>query len=200
MPSRATHHTTPHHTHTTHTHTHTTHHTSHATHNTQHTPHTHPRTPTRNNTQHTETDRQRQRKWTEKERNIVLDRCINPETWKAVKGSWDGSFKDKGKSGCGVVIQGIDRGRWVTVTGIAVPSKVCTSMAAEGAGVCVLTGILDLIFCKILVCTERQPVHQQNPQQTTSPARGIRMCKLCKSQTEDVPVGWRRERAHVFCG
>ena len=31
------------------------------------------------------------------QRKIVLDRCDNSESWKAVKGHWDGSFKDNGK-------------------------------------------------------------------------------------------------------
>ena len=31
-------------------------------------------------------------------RKIVLDRCGNSESWKSVKGNWDGSAKDNGKS------------------------------------------------------------------------------------------------------
>ena len=33
----------------------------------------------------------------------------NTERWKAVKGFWDGSAEDNGKSGCGIVIKGVDR-------------------------------------------------------------------------------------------
>ena len=102
------------------------------------------------------------------QRKIVLDtcdKCDNSETWKAVKGPWDGRIKKQCKSVCGVVIKGVDRERWVTISKIAVPLKVGTAVAAEVAGVCVLTGILDLIFCKILVCSECQPVYQQSPQQ-----------------------------------
>ena len=44
--------------------------------------------------------------------------------------------------------QRVDRGKWVTITKIAIPLKVGAAMAAEIAGVRVLTGILDLIFCK----------------------------------------------------
>ena len=40
---------------------------------------------------------------------------------------------------------------------IAVPLKDGTAMAAEVAGVCVLTGIIDLIFCK---CSCAQSVNQ----------------------------------------
>ena len=36
-------------------------------------------------------------------KHVYRDRCGNSETWKAEKGHWDGSFKDNGKSGCGVV-------------------------------------------------------------------------------------------------
>ena len=86
------------------------------------------------------------------QRKIVPERCDNSETWKTVKGYWDGSFKDNGKSGCAVVIKGVDWERWVTISKIAVPLKVGTVMAAE---VCVLTGNLDLVFNKF-VCSESQ--------------------------------------------
>ena len=66
-----------------------------------------------------------------------------PTTWKAIRGFWDGSFKDNGKSDCGIVIKGVDRGKWVTL-------RVGASMAAEVLGVCVLTSVLDLILCKSL--------------------------------------------------
>ena len=36
----------------------------------------------------------------EGQRKIIIDKCNNLETWKAVKGYWDD------KSGCGVVIEG----------------------------------------------------------------------------------------------
>ena len=68
---------------------------------------------------------------------IVFDRCSNSETWKAVKGHWDGSSEDNGERGCGVVIEGVDRSRWVTTSRIAVPLKVGTAVASEVAGVCV---------------------------------------------------------------
>ena len=44
------------------------------------------------------------------------------------------------KSGCGVVIKGVDRERWVVIDKIAVHPKVGTAMAAEVAGVCVPHG------------------------------------------------------------
>ena len=40
---------------------------------------------------------------------------------------------------CGVVIKGVDR-KWMRVSKFAVPSKVCTAMAAEVVGASVLTG------------------------------------------------------------
>ena len=86
----------------------------------------------------------------EGQRNIIVDRSNMTETWKAAKGYWDGSLKDNGKSGCGVVMKVVDRSRWVTISRIAVPLKIGTAMAAEVAGVCVLTGILDLVFNKCL--------------------------------------------------
>ena len=67
-----------------------------------------------------------------------------------VKGYWDGSSEDNGKSGCGVVIKGVDWSRWVTIIRIAVTLKIGTAMAAEVAGVCVLMGIFDVVFTKRL--------------------------------------------------
>ena len=40
--------------------------------------------------------------------------------------------------------------RWVTISKIAIPLKVCAAMAAEVIGACVLTSVLDLILCKSL--------------------------------------------------
>ena len=54
----------------------------------------------------------------------------------------------------------------VTISRIAVPLRVGTAMAAEVAGVCLLTGILDLGFQQMLVCSECQSVHQQNSRRT----------------------------------
>ena len=73
-----------------------------------------------------------------------------PTTLKAIRGFWDGSFKDDGRSGCGIVIKGVDREKWVTINKIAVPLKVGAAMAAAVIGVCVLTSVLGLILCKSL--------------------------------------------------
>ena len=61
-----------------------------------------------------------------------------------------GSIKEDGRSGCGIVIKGVDRQKWVTSSNIAVPLKVGAAMAAEVLGVCMLTSVLDLILCKSL--------------------------------------------------
>ena len=47
---------------------------------------------------------------------MIVDRSNNIETWKTVKGFLDGSSKNNGGSGCGVVIKGADadRDKWVT--------------------------------------------------------------------------------------
>ena len=42
-------------------------------------------------------------------RKIDIYRKDDHQTWKAIRGFWDGSFKDDGKSGCGIVIKGVDR-------------------------------------------------------------------------------------------
>ena len=42
-------------------------------------------------------------------RKIVIDRRDDFTTWKGLRGFRDGSFKDNGKSVCGIVIEGVDR-------------------------------------------------------------------------------------------
>ena len=65
-----------------------------------------------------------------------------------VRAFWDGSFQINGRSGCGVVIKGVDRNKWITVSKIAVPLGICTALTAEVAGVCVLAGILVFVLSK----------------------------------------------------
>ena len=43
----------------------------------------------------------------------------NTEKWKAIKGFSDGSCKENGRSGCGVVVKGVDKEKWVTINKIA---------------------------------------------------------------------------------
>ena len=81
----------------------------------------------------------------EGQRKVVIDRKNNADTWKAVKGFWDGSCKDNGKKRCGAVIKGVDRERWITISRFADRLKVGTAIAAEMMCVCVLTGLLDLV-------------------------------------------------------
>ena len=66
---------------------------------------------------------------------MIVDRYNNTETWKAVKGFCDGSATDNGKSGCGVVIKGVDKDKWETISRRAVPLKVGAAMEAEVTGV-----------------------------------------------------------------
>ena len=58
-----------------------------------------------------------------------------------------GSSKRDGKSGCGVVIKGGDRDKWITISEIGYLGT-CTAMTAELVGVCILTGILDLVLSR----------------------------------------------------
>ena len=60
---------------------------------------------------------------TQGRRKIVIDRRDDPTTWKAIRGVWDGSFKDNGRSGCGIVIKGFDMERCVTIIQLAVLLK-----------------------------------------------------------------------------
>ena len=85
---------------------------------------------------------------TEGNRKIVMDSRDATTTWKAIRGFWVGSFKNNGRNECGIVIKGVDRQKWVTKSKTAVPLKVGAAMAAEIAGLCLLTSILDLILCK----------------------------------------------------
>ena len=94
----------------------------------------------------------------EGKRNITIEKRDNTENWKAVRGGWDGSTKTDGRSGCVVVIEGMDQDKWITNSKIAVPWKTCAGMAAEVAGASVLTGILDLVLA-IIHCGKRKPVH-----------------------------------------
>ena len=85
----------------------------------------------------------------EGQRTIIVEKKRNnTEKWKAVRGFWDGSSKIDGRSGCGVVIKGVDKDKWISISKIAGPSRMCTAMAAEVVDVCVLTGILDLVLGK----------------------------------------------------
>ena len=68
-------------------------------------------------------------------KEIVIDKGSNTEKQKAVKGFWDGSGKDNGESGCGVVVKRVDREKSVTVSKIELPLRVYTAVAAEMAGV-----------------------------------------------------------------
>ena len=71
------------------------------------------------------------------QRNIIIDRSNNTETWKAVKGFWDGSSENNGRSGCGVLIIGVDRDKWTTIRKVAVLLSAGTPTAADVMGACV---------------------------------------------------------------
>ena len=84
----------------------------------------------------------------EEQRKITVEKGNNTENWKVVRGFWDGNQKTDGRSGCGVVIKGVDRDQWITISKIAVPWNACAAMTAEVVGASVLTGILDLVIGK----------------------------------------------------
>ena len=72
---------------------------------------------------------------TQGRRQRVIDRRDATTTWKAIRGFSDGFFKDNGRSGCGILIEEVDRRKWVAITNIAVLLKVGAATAAEIAGV-----------------------------------------------------------------
>ena len=51
---------------------------------------------------------------------IIIGNGNNTERRKAVRGFWDGSSKINGKSGCGVVVKGADRNKWITFSKVSV--------------------------------------------------------------------------------
>ena len=79
------------------------------------------------------------------QRKITVDKGDNTENWKAVRGFWDGSKKTGGRCGCGIVIKGVDRDKWIIISNIAGARRTCTAMASEVVGASVLTGVLDLV-------------------------------------------------------
>ena len=52
-----------------------------------------------------------------------------------MKGYWDGSSKKNCKSGCGVVVKGVDRDNWSTISTVAVLLSVGKATVAEVMGV-----------------------------------------------------------------
>ena len=58
---------------------------------------------------------------------------------------WIGSTKTNGGSGCGVVIEEVDRDKCITISGLAVLLRMCIAMAAEVVGVCGLNGFWVLV-------------------------------------------------------
>ena len=95
-------------------------------------------------------------------REITVEKGNNTENWKAVRGFSDGSNKTDGRSGCGVVINVVDRDKWVTISKIALPLKACITMTAEVVGASVLTVLLDLVLGEALSVNTIQPVYRRH--------------------------------------
>ena len=53
--------------------------------------------------------------------------------------------KKDGTCGCGIVIKGVERKKWIRISKIAVPLEVCSGLSA---GACIMTGILNLVLKK----------------------------------------------------
>ena len=58
---------------------------------------------------------------------IVIDWGNNIESWKEVKGFWDGSSKNNGRSCCGVIFKCVDRNKWIALSKIAVSLTIGTA-------------------------------------------------------------------------
>ena len=63
----------------------------------------------------------------EEQRTTAVDKGSNTERWKAVQGFWDGSSTNNGRSRCGVVIKGVDKDKWITISKIAAPLGIGTA-------------------------------------------------------------------------
>ena len=86
-------------------------------------------------------------------RKIIIDKRVGSTTWKAIRGFWDGSFKDNGGSGCGFVIKGVDREKWVTISNVAErPWQLKLQ-------VCACSRVSSMVEC-----SKRQPPNQSNLQ------------------------------------
>ena len=95
---------------------------------------------------HTRTCNMARKIWIQMGLPFLYER-IEESMWRAMRWAWDeksnavsDSFKDNGKSGCGVVIKCVDRERWVTRGKIAVPLQAGTAMGAEFTGLWMITG------------------------------------------------------------
>ena len=70
----------------------------------------------------------------------------------------------------------------MTISIIAVPLKMGAAVAAEVVGLCVPTGVLDLILCKSLEWTEHQSTNKPDPAQLT-----IHAFDYLKTSERDTP-------------
>ena len=52
----------------------------------------------------------------EGQRKITVEKGNKTENWTAVRGVWDGSKKTNGRTRCGVVVNGVDRDKLITIT------------------------------------------------------------------------------------
>ena len=58
-----------------------------------------------------------------------------------MRGFWDGGKKKDGSSGCGIVIKGVDRKKWITIRKIAVALAVCSALSARCYVFCLLLSV-----------------------------------------------------------
>ena len=59
-----------------------------------------------------------------------------------------GRSQKEGTSGCGIVIQEVDREKRMTISKIAATLEVCSALSAEVASACILTRVLNLCVGK----------------------------------------------------
>ena len=76
---------------------------------------------------------------------VTVEGFQGEEAWTATGGDWDRS-KKKGRSGGGLVIKSVDRGKWIAVRKILIPLKTSTATAVEARVAYILTEVLDLFI------------------------------------------------------
>ena len=102
----------------------------------------------------------------EGQRKVVVDRKSNAATWKAVKGFWDGSCKDDGKSGCGVAIKGSRQRKMGHDQQKCSPSESWHGHGGRDDGCVRAHGNLGSDFPQMSVCAEYQPMYWHNSEET----------------------------------
>ena len=126
----------------------------------------------------------------ERQRKIVIDRCNNSETWKAMKGFWHGSSKDNVKSGCGVVIKGLTGTDWWRSVELRFLIKASTEFPTNSDVV-----ICELIFARMWKSQKEGVSKDPRPERSA-----FGQTCFVTGVFRNVPGSFGQLPARVFCG